>query len=94
MRRLLLVLCAALVFASPAAAARDAVDRGLVARVRPSWFLLRELDGGRVRFEINRLTFVTLNGRCVRLARLQRGDVAMVLHDGQGTVFAVRAFRP
>jgi hypothetical protein len=55
--------------------------------------VLRELDGSRIRFAINRSTLVTLDGRRVRLARLRRGDVAVVLHNEQ-IVVAVRAFRP
>jgi hypothetical protein len=92
MRRLWLVLCVALVFASTGAAAPEAVDRGLVIRIRPPRLVLRELDGSRIRFAINRSTLVTLDGRRVRLAQLRRGDVAVVLHNEQ-IVFAVRAFR-
>jgi len=93
MRRLSLVLCVALVAASSAAAAPEAVDRGLIIRLRPPRFVLRELDGSRARFAVNRSTTVTLDGRRVRLAQLRRGDVAVVLHSRQ-IVTAVRAFRP
>ena len=93
MRRLWLALCVALVFASPGAAAPQAVDRGLIIRLRPPRFVLRELDGSRMRFAINRSTNVTLDGRRVRLAQLRRGDVAVVLHN-ERVVIAVRAFRP
>jgi hypothetical protein len=93
MRRLCLVLCVALVFASPGAAAHQAVDRGLIVRVRPPRFVLRELDGTRMRFAVNRSTNVTLDGRLTRLAQLRRGDVAVVLHNGR-VVIAVQAFRP
>jgi hypothetical protein len=54
---------------------------------------LRELDGSRMRFTINPSTIVKLDGRRVRLRRLQRGDVAVVVHDGD-FVLRVRAFRP
>jgi hypothetical protein len=93
MRRLWLVLFVALVFASPGAAADETVDRGLIIRLRPPRFVLRELDGSRMRFAINRSTTVTLEGRRARLAQLRRGDVAVVLHRGR-VVVAVRAFRP
>jgi hypothetical protein len=88
-----LVVLAALVVASPSAAAARQVDRGLILGVRPPWFGLRELDGTRIRFQINASTIVKLDGRRVRLRRLQRGDVAVVVHDGPN-VMAVRAFTP
>jgi hypothetical protein len=95
MRRLRLwfVLVAALIVASPGAAASRTVDRGLIIGVRPPRFGLRELDGSRMRFRINPSTIVKLDGRRVRLRRLRRGDVAVVVHDGD-FVSAVRAFRP
>jgi hypothetical protein len=93
MRRLWLVLCVALVVAAPGAAASQTVDRGLIFRVRSPRLVLRELDGSRVRFTITKSTIVTLDGRRVRLAQLRRGDVAVVLHEGQ-SVSAVRGFRP
>jgi hypothetical protein len=93
MRRLLLALCVALVVASSAAAATETVDRGIVIKLRPPRFVLRELDGSRARFAINGSTTVTLDGRRVRLGRLRRGDVAVVLHNGP-TVISVKAFRP
>jgi hypothetical protein len=92
MRRLLLASCVALVFAAPGAAARHDVDRGLIIRVRPPEFALRELDGSRMRFAVNPATQITLNGRRVRLRRLAPGDVAIVRHDADFVV-AVRAFR-
>jgi hypothetical protein len=92
MRRLLLASCVALVFAASGAAARHETDRGLILRVRPPEFALHELDGSRMRFAVNPTTLITLNGRRVRLHRLERGDVAIVLHDGDFVV-AVRAFR-
>jgi hypothetical protein len=94
MRRLWLVLlCAALMFASSSAAAEQAVDRGIVMRVLPPRLAIRELDGSRKRFAINRATVITLNGQRVRLARLRRGDVAVVDHVGR-FAFTVTAFRP
>ena len=93
MRRLWLVLGVALVVAAPGAAASQAADRGLIFRVRPPRLVLRELDGSRIRFTIRKSTIVTLDGRRVRLAGLRRGDVAIVIHEGQ-SVAAVRAFRP
>ena len=94
MRRFFLVLfCAALVFASSSAAAEKIVDRGIVARVAPPRFVIRELDGTRKRFRVNRTTLVTLDGRRVRLPRLRRGDVVTVDHMGR-FVFTVRALRP
>ena len=89
----LVLLCAALVFASLSAAAETAVDRGLVMRVQPPRFAIRELDGTRKKFVINRATIITLDGRRVRLVRLRRGDVAEIDHAGR-FVIAVRAFRP
>lgn len=94
MRWLWLVLvCAALVFASSSAAAVRTVDNGIVLRVRPPVVVIRELDGTRVRFAINRATVITLNGRRVRLRRLQRGDVATIEH-ARRYVIAIRAVRP
>jgi nitrous oxidase accessory protein NosD len=94
-RRLRLVpLCAALVLAPSSAAAVKRVDSGIVIRIKPPRVVaIRELDGTRLRFAINRATVVTLNGRRVRLFRLQRGDVATVEHRGR-VVTAVRAVRP
>jgi len=94
MRRLWLVLlCAALVFAPAGTAASSAVDRGIVLRVLPPRFAIRELDGTRKGFRVNRATLVTLNGRPVALFLLRRGDVATVRHRGR-LVIAVRAQRP
>jgi len=87
------LVLAALVAAAPGAAATKEVDRGLILRVRPPLLVLRELDGTRIRFEVNPDTIIRLNGRRVRLRRLQRGDVAVVVHDGD-FVARVRAFRP
>jgi hypothetical protein len=94
MRWLRLVpVCAALVLAPSGAAAASRVDSGIVLRVRPPAFAIRELDGTRLKFAVNRATVVTLNGRRVRLFRLRRGDVATVEHSGR-FVIAVRATRP
>lgn len=94
MRRLRLVLlCAALVFAPSAAAAQQAVDRGIVVRVQPPRLAIRQLDGTRKRFTINGSTAITLDGRSVRLRSLRRGDVAAVERAGR-FVIAVRAVRP
>jgi hypothetical protein len=94
MRWLRLVpVCAALVFASSGVAAASTVDSGIVLRVRPPAFAIRELDGTRLRFAVNGDTVVTLNERRVRLFRLRRGDVVTVEHRGK-RVIAVRATRP
>jgi hypothetical protein len=94
MRRLWLVLlCAAFVFAPPSAAAEKAVDRGIVMRVQPPRLAIRELDGSRKKFVINRATVITLDGRRVPLVRLRRGDVAAIDHSGR-FVTAVVAIRP
>ena len=94
MRRLwLLLLCAVLVFAPSGVAAEKAVDRGIVMRVQPPRLAIRELDGTRKKFAINRATIITLDGRRVRLVRLRRGDVAEIDHAGRFAI-AVRAFRP
>jgi hypothetical protein len=94
MRRLWLVLLsAALVFAPSSMAAEKAVDRGIVMRVQPPALAIRELDGSRKKFVLNRATVITLDGRLVRLVRLRRGDVAAIEHAGR-FVIAVRAFRP
>jgi hypothetical protein len=93
MRRVWLLLLCALVFAPSGAAAGKTVDRGIVVRVLPPRLVIRELDGGRVRFVINRTTIVTLDGRRVPLRRLRRGDVATVDHAGR-FVAAVSAVRP
>lgn len=92
--RFSIVACAALIAAAPGVAASGSVDRGIVLRVpAPRVLVMRELDGTRMRYRINATTIVRLDGRRVRLMRLQRGDVAVVVHDGD-FVTAVRAFRP
>jgi hypothetical protein len=94
MRRLWLVLlCAAFVPARLAMAADASEDRGIVVRVQPPRIAIRELDGSRVTFRINRATVVTLNGRRVRLRRLRLGDVATIDHLGR-LATAIRATRP
>lgn len=88
------MVCAALIAAAPGAAASRSVDRGIVLRVpAPRVLVMRELDGTRMRYRINAATIVRLDGRRVRLRRLQPGDVAVVVHDAD-FVTAVRAFRP
>ena len=92
--RLLVVACAALIAVAAGVAATGSVDRGIVLRVRaPRVLVMRELDGTRMRYRITPATIVKLDGRRVRLRLLQRGDVAVVVHDGD-YVTAVRAFRP
>jgi hypothetical protein len=94
MRRLWPVLvCAALLPIRPAVAADPARDRGILVRLQPPRFAIRELDGSRVTFRTNRTTVVTLNGRRVRLRRLQLGDVVTVAHVGR-LATALRAVRP
>jgi hypothetical protein len=94
MRRLWLVLiCAAFVPARFATAAAATEDRGIVVRVQPPRIAIRELDGSRVRFTINRTTVVTLNGRRVRLRRLRPGDVVNIDHVGR-LATVIRATRP
>ena len=94
MRRLWLVLlCAALLPARLAAAAAVNEDRGIVVRLQPPRIAIRELDGSRVGFRINRATVVTLNGRRVRLRRVQLGDVVTVDHIGRLAI-AIQAIRP
>jgi hypothetical protein len=91
---LCLILCASLIAASPGAAGPRSVDRGIILRVKPPrLFAMRELDGSRMRYRITPATIVRLDGRRVKLRRLQRGDVAVVVHEGD-FVTAVRAFRP
>jgi hypothetical protein len=94
MRRLWLVLvCAAFVPAHLAGATATAEDRGILVRIQPPRFAIRELDGSRVGFRANRATAVTLNGRRVRLGRLHRGDVVAVDHVGR-LATTIRAVRP
>jgi hypothetical protein len=94
MRRLWLVLlCAALVPVRVAASAAATEDRGIVIRVQAGGIAIRELDGTRARFAVNRATTITLNGHRVRLRRLRLGDVAAVDHVGR-LALAIRAFRP
>lgn len=84
MRRLWLVLvCAALLSAGVARAAVVGEDRGLIVQVQPPRLAIRELDGTRATFRVNRATVITLNGRRVRLRRLRRGDVVTVDHVGR-----------
>jgi ribosome-associated protein YbcJ (S4-like RNA binding protein) len=98
MRRLLTVLCLALVLVPLAlvpsgSAAKAMIDEGVVLRVFPPHFAIRELDGTRKRFLVRRVTVITLNGKRVRLRRLHRGDVVTVDHTGR-RVFTVTATRP
>jgi hypothetical protein len=94
MRPLWLVLfCAVLLPVRLAPAANASEDRGIVVRIQPPRIAIRELDGSRVGFRINRATVVTLNGRRVRLRRLQLGDVVAVDHIGR-LATAIRAIRP
>ena len=93
MRRLWLVLlCAAFVPTRLAFAAAGA-ERGIVVQIQPPRFAIRELDGSRLAFRVNRATVITLNGRRVRLRRLRRGDVVAVEHVGR-LATAVRGIRP
>jgi hypothetical protein len=91
--RWLVLLCAAFVPAHVAVAAAAPEDRGIIVRLQPPRVAIRELDGSRVRFRINRATVVTLNGRRVRLRRLHLGDVVAVQHAGRLAI-AIRAIRP
>jgi hypothetical protein len=94
MRRLWLVLlCAALLPVRLVPAASASEDRGILVRLQPPRIAIRELDGSRVGFRINRVTVVTLNGRRVRLRRLRLGDVVAVDHVGR-LATAIRAIRP
>jgi hypothetical protein len=94
MRRLWLVLvCAALAFASSTSAAEKKIDRGIVVRVAPPRFVIQELDGSRRRFRVNGATEITLNTRRIRLIRLRRGDVATVDHIGR-LALSVTVLRP
>jgi len=94
MRRLSLVLlCAAFLCAPAALAAPVTQDRGILVAVRPPRLAIRELDGSRVVFRVNRATVVTLNGRRVRPRRLRRGDVLTVDHAGR-LALAISAVRP
>jgi len=89
----LVLLCAAVVPVRLATAAAAVEDRGIVVGIRPPRIVIRELDGSRVRFTINRATVVTLNGRRVRLRRLRLGDVVAVDHAGR-LATSIRAMRP
>jgi hypothetical protein len=94
MRRLWLVLlCAALLPVRVGAAASVTEDRGIVVRVAPPRIVIRELDGTRARFLVNRATVVTLDGHRVRLGRLRRGDVATVDHVRRLAI-TIQAVRP
>ena len=94
MRRLWpVLLCAALIPVRLGAAAAAAEDRGIVIRVQPPRIAIRELDGSRATFVVNRATVVTLNGHRVRLRRLRRGDVASVDHVRR-LATTIQAVRP
>ena len=94
MRRLWpVLLCAALIPVRLGAAAAAAEDRGIVIRVQPPRIAIRELDGSRATFVVNRATIVTLNGHRVRLRRLRRGDVASVDHVRR-LATTIQAVRP
>jgi hypothetical protein len=96
MRRLRLVIACAVVLLAlvrPLFAAAATEDRGIVVRVQPARIVIRELDGTRAAFVVNRRTVVTLDGRRVRLRRLRRGDVATIEHAGR-LALAVSAARP
>jgi hypothetical protein len=89
----LVLVCAAFVPARLAGAAATAEDRGIVILVQPPRIAIRELDGSRAGFRINRATVIMLNGRQVHLRRLHRGDVVAVDHIGR-LATAIRARRP
>jgi hypothetical protein len=94
MRRLRLVLlCAAFMCIHVGLAAAATEDQGILVRVRPPRFAIRELDGSRVFFRVNSATVVTLDGRRVRLRRLRLGDVLVVDHVGR-LAKTIRAVRP
>lgn len=94
MRRLWLVLvCAAFVALHAALAMAASEDLGILVRITPPRFAIRELDGSRALFRVNRATVVTLNGHRVRLRRLRRGDVLDVGHVGR-LATTIRAVRP
>ena len=94
MRRLwLLLACAALACASSTSAAEKKIDRGIVVRVSPPRFVIRELDGSRRGLRVDRATEITLNSRRIRLIRLRRGDVATVDHMGRVAI-SVTVLRP
>ncbi|HEY7208305.1 MAG TPA: hypothetical protein VH416_08680 [Gaiellaceae bacterium] len=82
----------ALVAASPAAAARRVVDRGLIFRVRPFAIVLEELDGTRARIKVGPRTLVLVDGQPATLGDLRRGEVAIVVHFGRRPAAQIRAF--
>lgn len=94
MRTLLVasIVCIALALAGTAAAARRALDRGIVLRVRVSEIVLRELDGTQHSFRVGPETIVTLDGHPATILDLQRGDVAVVQHFRKLPAFRIRAF--
>jgi hypothetical protein len=66
----LVLLCAVLVCAPAGTAAAKRIDRGIVVRVLPPRFVIRELDGSKLRFAINKQTVITLDGRPVAMSQL------------------------
>jgi hypothetical protein len=92
MRKALLALTLGLAIAAPAQASARTVDRGIVARIRPSEIVLLELDGSKVRIPVGRQTIVTVDGKPATLADLRRGEVAFVLHLGKKPAVSIRAF--
>ena len=89
----LVLLCAAFFCVQAAVAAPVTQDRGILIAIRPPRIVIRELDGSRMPFRVNRATVITLDDRRVRLRRLRRGDVLTVDHAGR-LALAVRAVRP
>jgi hypothetical protein len=86
------IVAAALVVAGPAAAADRTVERGIVQSVSPTAVVLRALDGTDVAVALGPDTRFRLNGRAVRLARIQPGLVAEAVSYGSGPAAVLRAF--
>jgi hypothetical protein len=91
-RLMLLATCAALVAATPAAAADRVVERGIVQSIDPNAVVLRALDGTDVRIALDPATSVRLNGRAVTLDRIRPGLVAEAVTVGNGPARVLRAF--
>jgi hypothetical protein len=87
------LICAALFLVWLSVAAAAAEDRGIVIRVQPPRIVIRELDGTRARFVVNRATVITLNGHRVRLRRIRPGYVATIDHAGRVAI-TIQATRP
>jgi hypothetical protein len=88
----LVAACAALVTASPAAAADRMVERGIIQSVDTAAVVLRALDGTEITVAVGPETRFRLNGRATTFDAIQPGLVAEAVRSTAGQAVVIRAF--